>query len=346
MGTDIPKSFDINDFNYVDWSKILRQNPSPELLKDLKKIFGDTMSQINSLKDDYESGKKTNFFDRMKWHWSAMLDFFDEKFDKISNVNMADFNMSSLFSNANANAASGIDVVNKELILSKEVEKISSIAQVWDMIFQTSQSSQSKVIMAATLSEITHVWMIIEEGWIKKVVEAVQPVKVSILKDFIGRGEWLKTSLKRVPWLEANQINIITKTATNFVGKDYDVLFWWDNKKIYCSELTYKSFVEAWIKIWELEEIWDLDFSNPAVQKIFVERLWLKISKDAQRLLVEWLAKYKTPNKLLESWDRKYAWIINNIRKSSKVQKILKSPIITPKSMYESNEMQTIYSTF
>lgn len=67
-----------------------------------------------------------------------------------------------------------------------------------DIIFQTSKSGQSKAIQLATNSAYSHMGIIYEQGGKFLVYEAVQPVKLTPLKDWIKRGENEHFVLKRL----------------------------------------------------------------------------------------------------------------------------------------------------
>lgn len=58
-----------------------------------------------------------------------------------------------------------------------------------DIIFQTSTSGQSKAIQIATGSKYSHMGIIYKLGNDFFVYEAVQPVKLTPLNDWINRGE-------------------------------------------------------------------------------------------------------------------------------------------------------------
>lgn len=58
-----------------------------------------------------------------------------------------------------------------------------------DIIFQTSNSGQSKAIQIATGSKYSHMGIIYKQGNDYFVYEAVQPVKLTPLTDWIKRGE-------------------------------------------------------------------------------------------------------------------------------------------------------------
>ncbi|MFM7764841.1 MAG: YiiX/YebB-like N1pC/P60 family cysteine hydrolase, partial [Sphingomonadales bacterium] len=67
-----------------------------------------------------------------------------------------------------------------------------------DVIFQTSQSSQSKAIQLATKSKYSHCGIVYKDGNEFYVYEAVQPVKSTPLNKWIARGESGKYIVKRL----------------------------------------------------------------------------------------------------------------------------------------------------
>ena len=67
-----------------------------------------------------------------------------------------------------------------------------------DIIFQTSKSSQSKAIQLATNSKYSHMGIIYENNGRYFVYEAVQPVKLTPLKEWIDRGEDEHYVVKRI----------------------------------------------------------------------------------------------------------------------------------------------------
>lgn len=68
-------------------------------------------------------------------------------------------------------------------------EYLENTFQNGDIIFQTSKSSQSKAIQLATNSKYSHMGIIYETDGQFFVYEAVQPVKLTKLNDWIKRGE-------------------------------------------------------------------------------------------------------------------------------------------------------------
>lgn len=112
-----------------------------------------------------------------------------------------------------------------------------------DIIFHTSKSSQSKMIQEVTESNLTHCGIIFFQNGKPFVFEAVQPVRVTPLKDWINRGVGGKYIVSRVKTpLNKAQIDQMYGYAKKQLGKSYDMKFQWSDTKMYCSELVYKVF--------------------------------------------------------------------------------------------------------
>ena len=157
------------------------------------------------------------------------------------------------------------------------ITDVNSEFQNGDIIFQTSQSTQSKAIQLATNSKYSHVGIIYNNNNKFFVYEAVQPVKLTPLDQWIDRGLNDHYVVKRLK----NADNILTKEALakmkkvgeQYKGKNYDIYFEWSDDKIYCSELVWKVYKEATgIEIGELEELSDFDLSHKAVKQKMKER--------------------------------------------------------------------------
>jgi hypothetical protein len=56
--------------------------------------------------------------------------------------------------------------------------------------------------------------------------------------------------------------------ATAQIGRDYDVRFGWDDKKLYCSELVWKFYQQAGIELCPPRKFRDYDLQRPEVRKI------------------------------------------------------------------------------
>lgn len=154
-----------------------------------------------------------------------------------------------------------------------------------DIIFQTSQSNQSKAIQLATNSKYSHMGIIYENNGQYFVYEAVQTVKMTPIKKWIDRGENEHYVIKRLR--NANQIltnSNLTKMkqiGEKFKGKPYDILFEWSDDKMYCSELVWKIYKHAIdIEIGELEKLSEFDLSNEIVKTKMKERYGENIPMD------------------------------------------------------------------
>lgn len=154
-----------------------------------------------------------------------------------------------------------------------------------DIIFQTSTSSQSKAIQLATDSKYSHMGIIYENDGQLLVYEAVQPVKLTPLKEWINRGENGHYVIKRLE----NSEQVLTKSTLTkmkqigeqFKGKPYDIYFEWSDDKIYCSELVWKIYKQAAnIEIGQLEKLSDFDLTNDIVQTKMKERYGDNIPMD------------------------------------------------------------------
>ncbi len=146
-----------------------------------------------------------------------------------------------------------------------------------DIIFQTSQSGQSKAIQLATHSRYSHMGLIYEKEGELYVFEAVQPVKFTPLQDWINRGENGHYVAKR--FVDGNrtlnQLDIRNMKAfgERYLGKDYDIYFEWSDDRIYCSELVWKLYKEVLnVELGELETLADFDLSDERVKQKMTER--------------------------------------------------------------------------
>ncbi len=146
-----------------------------------------------------------------------------------------------------------------------------------DIIFHTSLSAQSKAIALATHSKYTHCGIIFNKGDSVYVLEAVQPVKLTPVQEWINRCKDRAYTIKRLK--DANRLLNDTvkakmkRTGKDFLGRPYDLYFGWGDEKIYCSELVWKIYDRgAGIKLCNLQNLHDFDLSNPLVKKKMAER--------------------------------------------------------------------------
>ncbi|ABJ76317.1 YiiX family permuted papain-like enzyme [Leptospira borgpetersenii] len=146
-----------------------------------------------------------------------------------------------------------------------------------DIIFHESNSEQSKAIRLATQSPYTHAGIIFKYGNEYKVLEAVEPVKLTPLSAFIKRGKKNHYVIKRLK----NRDNILPKSklaemkryGESFLGKHYDIYFGWSNNRIYCTELIWKLYNKATgKKLGELKTLKDFNLSSLQVQSLMKKR--------------------------------------------------------------------------
>lgn len=149
--------------------------------------------------------------------------------------------------------------------------------QVGDIIFQSSMSGQSYAIQLATGSKFSHVGMIIEDKGKLKVIEAVQPVKITPLNTWISHGDhnqyWVKRLHHSDSLLADSALNALDSISRSYLGKNYDLYFGWSDERIYCSELVWKAYKQALgIEIGKLQTLSSFDLSHPVVQQKLLER--------------------------------------------------------------------------
>ena len=144
-------------------------------------------------------------------------------------------------------------------------------------LFQTSKSSQSEAIQLATKSKYSHMGIIYQTDGQYYVYEAVQPVKLTKLNDWIRRGENSHYVVKRLKdskeiLTDAN-ITRMKELGEKFKGKNYDIYFEWSDDKIYCSELVWKIYKETLnIEIGDLQELREFDLTSDLVKNKMKER--------------------------------------------------------------------------
>ncbi len=145
-----------------------------------------------------------------------------------------------------------------------------------DIIFQSSTAGQSKAIQLATKSKYSHCGIIYKDGDNFYVYEAIQPVKMTPLKDWVARGDNGHYVIKRLKNDAILTPEILTRMRTEgkkYIGKDYDRYFEWSNDRIYCSELVWKVYKDgAGVEVGKLQELKEFDLSNSVVSSLAKER--------------------------------------------------------------------------
>lgn len=157
------------------------------------------------------------------------------------------------------------------------ITKTQSNFKNGDIIFQTSQSEQCEAVRIATNSKFSHCGIIFIENGKTFVYEAVQPVKMTLLSDWIQHGEGNKYVVKRLQnadkVLNNDVIQKMKSYGETLNNKDYDIYFEWSNDKIYCSELVWKIYKEgANIELCNLQRLKEFNLEHPLVKTILNER--------------------------------------------------------------------------
>lgn len=162
--------------------------------------------------------------------------------------------------------------VKKNTILLEQ--QLSKELKEGDIILQTSESSQCEAVRLATKSKFSHCGIIIKENDKNFVLEAVQPVKITPLEEWISHGKNADYLIKRVnKSLDSTKLKKMKAYGFHLLNKDYDLYFEWSDDKIYCSELVWKIYKEgAGIEICPFKKLKDFDLSDPKVKKIMKER--------------------------------------------------------------------------
>lgn len=161
----------------------------------------------------------------------------------------------------------------------------SYIPQDGDIVFQTSLSAQSEAIQLATGSPYSHMGIVYFQSGDPHVLEAVQPVKLTPLDEWVARGENGHFVAKRLVEAETlltpDVLREMQAVGETYAGKDYDLYFEWSDDRIYCSELVWKVFeLGAGVEIGALSELGDLDFSHPVVKAKVEERFGANVPLD------------------------------------------------------------------
>lgn len=154
-----------------------------------------------------------------------------------------------------------------------------------DIIFQTTQSSQSKAIQLATHSRYSHVGIVYFDKRQPMVLEAVQPVRVTPLKKFLARsvgGHYVVKRLKNADAvLTPAVLAKMQSVGRSYIGKNYDWAFGWSDNRIYCSELVWKIYKQgAGIELAPTKKLREFDLSHPAVKAKLKERYGKRVPLD------------------------------------------------------------------
>jgi hypothetical protein len=157
------------------------------------------------------------------------------------------------------------------------VAQISPRLRNGDLIFQTSQSAQSRAIQLATHSEYSHCGILFRKNGEWRVFEALQPVSETSLAAWVARGQGGRFVVKRLRDAQTVLTPLVLwklrAASEQYRGRSYDLYFGWSDERIYCSELLWKMYQQATGReIGQLQTLREFDLSHPAVQTKLRER--------------------------------------------------------------------------
>jgi hypothetical protein len=145
-----------------------------------------------------------------------------------------------------------------------------------DLIFQTSESSQCEAVRIATNSKFSHCGIVYILDGKRFVFEAVQPVKLTPLDEWIQHGkdqDFLVKRLKDTTALTPIAIEKMEIYSRHFLNSDYDSYFGWSDDKMYCSELIWKIYKNgAGIELCPLQKLRDFNLTDSKVKAKLKER--------------------------------------------------------------------------
>ncbi|MEO5914807.1 MAG: YiiX/YebB-like N1pC/P60 family cysteine hydrolase [Luteolibacter sp.] len=173
------------------------------------------------------------------------------------------------------------------------VDSLSGMLRDGDLIFQESQSRQSGAIRAATGSKWTHMAIVVSDGSKTRILEAGgKGVAYISLTNFVTASNDRHIAVKRLKnaaaVLTAEKRQAVHDALMSDLGKSYDTLFEWSDKKIYCSELVWKAYNKACgVSIGEVQTVRDLSYQKPEVEKLIEERFNLSSQKISRSGLLD-----------------------------------------------------------
>lgn len=154
-----------------------------------------------------------------------------------------------------------------------------------DILFQDTGGDFGEAIKLATKSKYSHCGMAIKEGTNILVFEAIGPVKYTPISEWINNG--IKKSFSVYRLKDSKIVNdallkLWRAKAASYMGKEYDHVFGWNDEKIYCSELIWKMYNAAGIKLSIPKQLKDFDLTHVLVRQQLKKRYGDKIPYEEQ----------------------------------------------------------------
>lgn len=151
-----------------------------------------------------------------------------------------------------------------------------------DLIFQHSSSSQSTAVQLATNSYYSHCGLIFYMNGEAYVYEAIEPVGVRKLDQWIASGEKSHYAVYRLKdkALTPKELETMKSYLKAQLDKHYDLGFNWSDKEMYCSELAYKTYKAIGIELCEPLPLGSFRLEHPTVKRILAQRYGSDIPYD------------------------------------------------------------------
>lgn len=167
-----------------------------------------------------------------------------------------------------------IGVIAADLLRKESPETGAVYAlQEGDIVFHGTAGQQSEAIRAATGSPYTHCGVVIEKDGRLMVLEAVQPVRVTTVEGFQQRSQPGTFHARRLKTpLAAASVEKAKAWGAKQLGRNYDSRFGWTDETLYCSELVWKAFDQAGVRLCEPRRFHDYQLDAPAVKAVIAER--------------------------------------------------------------------------
>lgn len=148
-----------------------------------------------------------------------------------------------------------------------------------DLVFHRSRTDQARFLEAATRSPYTHVGVVTVRDGAPWVLEAVEPVKLTPLREWADRAADGRIAIRRLARPEevtADERARMEELGRSWLGRHYDLRFGWTDERLYCSELVHKLFLVAGIELGAPHPLGDFDLSDPRVRAA-AEARWGRI---------------------------------------------------------------------
>jgi uncharacterized protein YycO len=145
--------------------------------------------------------------------------------------------------------------------------------QEGDIVFSSSQAGHGRAIIDATNSPYTHCGIVMVSEGKTMVLEAVEPVGITSLADFASRsapGTFIAKRLRSAISPEAYQR--ARDWAKTKIGTKYDHQFRWSDDRLYCSELVWKIYQKAGVRLCEPSLFRSYALDRPSVKKAIIEK--------------------------------------------------------------------------